>query len=80
MSTTLRLETTVLSGHRLEISDPGLPDGAKVEVTVVVPEKGRPSFASALEYLDSLPPGPRTFRTWDDYEAHLREEKNSWER
>jgi len=80
MRTTLRLETTVLPGHRLEINDPELPDGAKVEVIVVLPEKPRPSTTSMLDLVASLPPGPRAFPTWEDYERHLREEEESWER
>ncbi len=80
MQTALRMETTVLPGHRLEISAPELPEGTKVEVIVVLPEKPRPQFASALEFLESLPPGPRAFPTWEEYERHLREEKDAWER
>ena len=59
MQTTLRLETTVLPGHRLEVSSPELPEGARVEVIVVLPEKPAPRFGSVLEFLESLPPGPR---------------------
>ncbi len=80
MQTAFRLETTILPGHRLEISAPELPEGAKVEVIVVLPEKPQPQFASALEFLESLPPGPRAFSTWEEYERHLREEKDSWDR
>ena len=80
MQTALRMETTVLPGHRLEVSAPELPEGAKVEVIVILPEKPKPQFGSALEFLESLPPGPRAFPTWDEYEQHLREEKDAWER
>jgi hypothetical protein len=57
-----------------------LPEGAKVEVFVVAPEKPTPQFGSALEFLESLPPGPRAFKTWEEYEQFLREERNSWDR
>ncbi|MHB1422015.1 MAG: hypothetical protein ACYC3I_02225 [Gemmataceae bacterium] len=80
MQTALRMEATVLPGHRLEISSPELPEGAKVEVIVVLPERPQAKFASALEFLESLPPGPRAFPTWEEYERHLREEKDSWDR
>jgi hypothetical protein len=80
MQAALRTETTVLPGHRLEISAPELPEGAKVEVIVVLPDKPQPRFGSALEFLESLPPGPRAFKTWEAYEEHLREERNSWDR
>jgi hypothetical protein len=80
MQTALRLETTVLPGNRLEISDPGLPEGVQVEVIVVLPEKPKPPRISMLEFVESLPPGPRAFPTWEEYERHLREEKNAWDR
>ncbi len=80
MDTTLRMETTVLPGHRLEVTAPELPEGAKVEVIVVLPAKPQPRFPSALEFLESLAPGPRAFKTWEEYERHLQEERNSWER
>jgi hypothetical protein len=80
MQTALRTETTILPGHRLEITVPELPEGARVEVIVVLPDKPTPRFASALDFLESLPPGPRAFKTWEEYERHLREEKDAWER
>jgi hypothetical protein len=76
----VRMETTILPGHRLEISHQSFPEGAKVEVIVVLPEKRPAPFRSALEFLESLPPGPRAFKTWEEYEQHLREERNSWDR
>jgi hypothetical protein len=80
MQTALRLETTILPGHRLEVIAPELPDGVKVEVIVVLPGKPQPQFGSALEFLESLPTGPRAFKTWEEYEQHLREEKDAWDR
>jgi hypothetical protein len=80
MQAALRLETTVLPGNRLEISDPGLPEGVQVEVIVVLPEKPQQRRISMLELVESLPPGPRAFPTWEEYERHLREEKNAWDR
>jgi len=76
------METTVLPGHRVEVTDPQLPEGAKVQVIVVLPEKQQGQRVSMLEFLQSLPPGPspRCFPTWEEYERHLREEKDSWER
>jgi hypothetical protein len=80
MQAALRIETTVLPGHRLEITAPELPEGAKVEVIAVLPEQAKPRRPSMLEFLESLPPGPRAFKTWEEYEQHLREEKDAWER
>jgi hypothetical protein len=80
MPTELRLETTVLPGHRLEVTSPELPEGTRVEVIIVLPEQQAHRRLSMLEFLESLPPGPRAFPTWDEYEQHLREEKDAWER
>jgi hypothetical protein len=74
------MEATVLPGHRIEVSAPELPEGVKVEVIVVLPEQPKTQRISMLELLKSLPPGPRAFPTWEEYERHLREEKDSWER
>jgi hypothetical protein len=79
MQTEFRMETTILPGHRLEISDPVLPEGAKVQVVVIMRDTPAPKFRSALEFLESLPPGPRAFNTWEQYEQHLRKERDSWD-
>jgi hypothetical protein len=80
MPPALRLETTILPGHRIEVTAPDLPEGARVEVTVALAQQRPSEFGSALEFLESLPAGPRAFPTWEDYERHLQEERNSWER
>jgi hypothetical protein len=79
MQTTLRIETTVLPGNRVEFSAPELPEGAKVEVTVVVPSQPLRRM-SMLEYLKTLPPGPMVFRTPAEADTYLQEERNSWDR
>ena len=80
MQTTLRMETTILPGHRLELSNPEFPDGATVEVTVVLPEPPKRRRMSTLEFLATLPPGPLLFRTPEDVSRYIREERDSWER
>ena len=57
-----------------------LPEGATVEVIVLVPEQPKWRRMSMLEFLETLPAGPRAFPTWEEYEGHLREEKDSWDR
>jgi hypothetical protein len=77
MPTNLRVETKVLPGHHLEISDPQLPEGATVEVIVVLPEK--PTFArqSMLEFLKTLPPGTLLFKTPEEANRFNQEERNA---
>jgi hypothetical protein len=79
MQTALRVETVVLPGNRVEVRSPDLPEGARVEVIVVLPPGPGPTHHSALDYLESLPPGPRAFPTWEEYDRHLKAERESWE-
>jgi hypothetical protein len=80
MPTHLRLETTVLPGHRLEISDPQLPEGAAVEVIVFLSEKPARARQSMLEFLKTLPPGPLLFKTPEEANRYIQEERDAWER
>jgi hypothetical protein len=80
MQTALRMEATILPGHRLEISDPDLPEGAKVQVFVVLPEKPARARRSMLEFLASLPAEPLLFKTPQDADRYVQEERDSWER
>jgi hypothetical protein len=75
MSTTI---TGVVTNGVIVPSSP-LPEGAKVQVTVV-PDQAKPRRLSMLEFLETLPPGPRAFETWEEYEQHLRQEKEAWDR
>lgn len=76
MATTI---TGVVSNGVVVPSSP-LPEGTKVVVTVVASEQSAPQFGSVLDFLESLPPGPRAFKTWEEYERFLREERDSWDR
>lgn len=80
MQTALRLETTILPGHRLEVCAPELPDGVKVEVIVVMPAAPSKPRMSMLEFLETLPPRPLLFETPQDVDRYVQEERDSWER
>lgn len=72
--------TSGIVTHGVVIPDAPLPEGAKVEMTVVAPPEASGRRLSMLAFLQSLPPGPRAFKTWEEYERHLRQEKDAWER
>jgi hypothetical protein len=80
MQTALRMETKILPGNRIEISDPQLPEGANVEVIVVLPAKPAAVRRSMLEFLATLPPGPILYKTPEDANRYIKEERDSWER
>lgn len=86
MQSALKLRTTILPGHRIEVTAPELPESGEVELIIVLPEpaaatsKQQPHvFASALDYLNSLPPIQRTPEEWAEVERQIQEEKNSWD-
>ena len=58
MQTALRMEATILPGHRLEITAPELPEGAKVEVIVLLPAGPKPHLGSTPEFPESPPAVP----------------------
>ena len=44
-------------------------------------EQVRPSPSVVLaEFLETLPPGPRAFPSWEEYERRLAEERDAWDR
>ena len=80
MQTTVHIKTTVLPGSRVEFSAPELPEGARVEVTVVVPPQPVAARMSMIDFLNTLPPGPLVFKTPAEADEYLQEERNSWDR
>jgi hypothetical protein len=80
MQTELRIQATVLPGHRLEVCNPQLPDGVKVDVTVVVPEQRIYRRQSMLEYVATLPPGPLLYRTVEDANSFVQRGRDAWDR
>jgi hypothetical protein len=85
MQAALKVKTTVLPGRRIEFTTPELPEGTDVEL-IVLPELPTPlpsemrQYASAAEYLDSLPPIQRTPEEWEQIEREFREERDAWDR
>jgi hypothetical protein len=78
MADTLELRATVLPGGRLEIVAPELPDGREVEVSVRLPdEPERGERHSALDVLDEAP-GGLLFRTVEEVDEYIREERAAW--
>jgi hypothetical protein len=51
-----------------------------VEVIVILPEKAASARRSMLEFLAKLPPGPLLFKTPEDANRYVQEERDEWER
>jgi hypothetical protein len=74
----LHKETTVKRGGRVEVTDPELPDGTTVDV-FVLPRLRPASRRCALEILGEAP-GHRVFKTAEEADEYLREERAAWDR
>ena len=77
MQKVLHLKTTVLPGGRIEIVDQELPVGESVDV--VVRHSSESPRRSAVDILAEAP-GQRVFKTVEEVESHLKEERDSWNR
>jgi len=81
MQTAYHTTTTVLPGHRIEVTAPSLPEGAQVRV-VLIPEpvaNPAPDRRSGLEIIESYK-GPGLFRTAEEIDRYINEERDSWDR
>jgi hypothetical protein len=75
---TFQVKTTVLPGHRIEIQVPGLPVGA--EATVLILTDGQQPAKRSLDEVLAERPGRHLFRSAEEVDAYLREERDSWDR
>jgi hypothetical protein len=79
MTRILQYTTTVLPGHRIEIQAPELPEGHVATVVVQVEEEGPTPRRRLSEVLAGYP-GGQLFRSAEEVDAYLREERESWDR
>jgi hypothetical protein len=78
--TALHLTARVQPGNKIEIITPELKEGQDLDVFLIPrPPEAFPA-RSVLEFLDSLPPGPRSAPTWGEIERRFQEERDSWDR
>lgn len=83
MPTTIRVQTTVLPGGKIEVEVPGAAAGQPVEVTVTVPDPvpaGKPPGMGIYDWLKSLPPSSKTAEEWEQFDREFQAEKDSWDR
>jgi hypothetical protein len=75
----LHLMARVQPGNKIEITAPDLKEGQEFDVFLIPRAPERPR-RSVLEFLDSLPPGPRSAPTWEEIERRFQEERDAWDR
>jgi hypothetical protein len=83
MSASIHREAVVGPGGRIEISAPELQPGQRVSITIE-PEPGAateaPSTEPSLYDVVKDLPGGRLFKTADEVDEYIRQERESWDR
>ena len=79
MQSALRVSTRVQSGGRVEIVDGQLPVGQSVDVIVLFPDATELRVHSIVDVLAQAQ-GRLAFKTVEEVDAYIREERESWER
>jgi hypothetical protein len=80
LRTALHTTARVQARNKIEITSSELAEGQDVDVFLIPRPSATPAHRSVLEFLDSLPPGPRTAPTWDQFERQFQEERDAWDR
>lgn len=77
MSSTLHLKTQILEGNKIKIDDPNFKVGEIVEVFIVLPQEKKPN--NILEIIETIRKNRSSFRTKDEINQELAQERNSWD-
>ena len=80
LRTALHTTARVQSGNKIEITAPELKEGQDVDVFLIPRPSAAQPRRSVLEFLDSLPTGPRSAATWDEIERQFQQERDGWDR
>ena len=79
MAMTLRLRATVQPGGKIEIEDPELPIGESVDLIVLLPDTRLAQRESIVDVLHRAP-GHILFKTREDVDEYINEERHAWDR
>jgi hypothetical protein len=78
MQSALHITTKVLLGGKVELQLPPDSVGDEIEIFVVLPEKKKTAPQSVLDFFEDIHrQGP--FRTGEEIDRDLQEERNSWD-
>jgi hypothetical protein len=77
MIAAIHFRTTILPGHRIEVTAPELPEGRTATVFVVLDEAT--SEKRLLREVLGDYPGGEVFQTAEQVDAYLKTEREAWE-
>ncbi len=78
MANAVHIKTTILPGGKIEISAPELPSGKQADVFVVIEGEEPTKKRHALDIISEFR-GHGVFKTPEEVDAYIREERDSWE-
>jgi len=80
MQAAMHLKTTILAGGKIELTDLKLPVGKLVDIFVVLTDSPdiTKTSSSAIDILSEVP-GKRLFKTAEEVDNYIKEERESWE-
>ncbi|MBD2777078.1 hypothetical protein [Iningainema tapete] len=79
MQPALHITTQVLPGNKVEIQVPEAAIGDTVDIFVILPDKPQTKKRSILELIEQIRSKRSTFRTAEDIDRQLQEERESWD-
>ncbi len=79
MSTIIQREATVSPDGTIEIAVPELQPGQRVSITIEPAEALETPKRHAADILAEMP-GHRLFKTAEEVDAYINEERDSWDR
>lgn len=83
MTTSIHIEATVSPDGKIEISVPELQPGQRVHVSIQPEQTSAPASPSGDIHISDLIktlPGHRLFKTAEEVDEYLRNERDSWDR
>jgi hypothetical protein len=79
MAASIHIETTVTPEGKIELALPELTPGQRVRVTIEPEQAPATRTLRAIDVINSMP-GHRLFKTAEEVDAYINEERDSWDR
>ena len=79
MESSVKIETTVLPGNKIEVSSSCLIEGEHVEVTIVPVAQSSKRRRTVMDIIEAAK-NKQLFKSADEVDQYIENERNSWER
>lgn len=78
MQSSIHITTKILPGNKIEIQIPEASIGDTVDVFIVFPNQSESNRVSAIDLIEQIR-SKISFRTSEDINKQLQDERNSWD-